>query len=216
MKTNWKETAFRGDFFENLLVEQQIPGRFGLIWSIISKDVTVNGGLGSESSRHDPTFQVYEWLECIEICPGPLLMLKNQRHSLRCENIGSNYINQQFLSLTLKTSPPLILVFFSGLITVKISSLVVSLYVFLRRKWRVIHLVLHPLVFWCISLYIHNTYTWNPNGGVDLKKIEVIWLPGIYIYIYIHTPIYQYNIPHLVFCFFWQSSPFQLDLPKTL
>ena len=107
--------------------------------------------------------------------------------------------------------PTIDLGIFSGLITVKISSLVVSLYVFLRGKWRVIHLVLHPLVFWCISLYIHNTYTWNPNDtcfdwkrpcfrGVDLKKIEVIWLPGIYIYI--HTPIYQYKIPHWCFVFF--------------
>ena len=121
--------------------------------------------------------------------------------------------------------PTIDLGIFSGLITLKVSSLVVSLYVFLRRKWRVIHLFLHPLVFWCISLYIHNTYTWNPNdtcfwlekalffGGVDLKKIEVIWLPGIYIYI--HTPIHQYNIPHWCFVFFLQSSPFQLDLPKT-
>ena len=51
-------------------------------------------------------------------------------------------------------------------------------------------------------------------AGVDLKKIEVIWLPGIYIYI--HTPTYQYNIPHWCFVFFFgQSSPFQLDLPKT-
>ena len=51
---------------------------FGLISSIISNDVTVNGGLGSESSRNDPTFQVYEWLECIEICPGPLLMFQSK------------------------------------------------------------------------------------------------------------------------------------------
>lgn len=51
---------------------------FGLIPSIISNDVTVNGGLGSESSRNDPTFQVYEWLKCIEICPGPLLMFQSK------------------------------------------------------------------------------------------------------------------------------------------
>ena len=65
---------------------------FGLISSIISNDVTVNGGLGSRSSRNDPTFQVYEWLECIQICPVHRSWCFNRRHSLRCEYEGSNYI----------------------------------------------------------------------------------------------------------------------------
>ena len=93
--------------------------------------------------------------------------------------------------------------------------------------WRVIHLVLHPLVFWCISLYIyiHNTYTCNPNdtcfdwkrpcfgGGWPQKDRGHLASRYIYIYTYIHKPMYQYNIPHWCF-FFLQSSPFQLDLPK--